>query len=349
MARCRDIFDRIKSLGERAIDEFIEQRASEELFLDFKRSSDNGSSVTLTDIDRKNLSKAISGFGNSEGGVIVWGIDCSRDRDGADVAKEKISIENVARFVANLQGAVSGCTIPPHSTVEHYPLEIDPSGKGYAVTLIPSSVYAPHQTVKPPQYYIRAGSDFVPTPHQVLAGMFGRRPQPHIYPMFILAPVKYENNTLIVNCGIMITNGGPGIAEDIFFSAMIHSKAGENCVVSWSILDNRNWSGQVVYDTHMSLISNDSFRLPPDSFVHTLSLEVRFEPPFTEPLLVKSNIGCSGSPSSKLVFNSKSETIAQLYDDFFKKLDTDDLTSDYETDLVRKILGIPELDNQNEA
>lgn len=349
MARCRDIFDRIKSLGERAIDEFIEQRTSEELFLDFKRSSDNGSSAKLTDTDRKNLSKAISGFGNSEGGVIVWGVDCSKDRDGADVANAKIPIENVARFVGNLQGAVSGCTVPPHGTVEHYPLEIDSSGNGYAVTLIPSSVYAPHQTVKPPQYYIRAGSDFVPTPHQVLAGMFGKRPQPHIYPMFILAPVKYEKRALIVNCGIMITNGGPGIAEDIFFSAMLHSNAGEKCVVSWPILDNRNWSGQVVYSRHMSLISNDGFRLPPDSFVHSLSLEVRFEPPFKEPFLVKASIGCSGSPSSKLVFNSENETIAQLYDGYFKKLNANNLTPDYETDLVRKILGIPNLDNRNEA
>ena len=41
MERCRDIFNRIKDQGLEAIKSFIEDRTSEELFLDFKRSADN--------------------------------------------------------------------------------------------------------------------------------------------------------------------------------------------------------------------------------------------------------------------------------------------------------------------
>jgi len=51
--------------------EFIEERYTEELFLDFKRSSNNGRDKKLSQTDRQNMAKAISGFGNSEGGVLV--------------------------------------------------------------------------------------------------------------------------------------------------------------------------------------------------------------------------------------------------------------------------------------
>ncbi|MFH1780621.1 MAG: hypothetical protein ABH841_01245, partial [Candidatus Nealsonbacteria bacterium] len=66
MSRAKDIYERIKSSGLDAVKAFIDARESENLFLDFKRSSDNGGGKKLHDNDRKNLSRAISGFSNSE-------------------------------------------------------------------------------------------------------------------------------------------------------------------------------------------------------------------------------------------------------------------------------------------
>ena len=66
----------------------------------------------------------------------------------------------------------------PHPMVRHQPISTT-SDQGFVVTYIAKSYDAPHQSLKPSlQYYIRAGSDFVPTPHAVLAGLFGRRRQP---------------------------------------------------------------------------------------------------------------------------------------------------------------------------
>jgi hypothetical protein len=42
MGRVEDIFEKIKREGESAIDEFILVRQAEELYLDFKRSADDG-------------------------------------------------------------------------------------------------------------------------------------------------------------------------------------------------------------------------------------------------------------------------------------------------------------------
>jgi hypothetical protein len=143
MERCREIYDRIRSEGTLALENFVADRQAEELFLDFKRASNDGADAKLTNSDRKNLSKAISGFGNSEGGVVVWGVDCSLDTDGADVAKALVPIENPRRFASLLQGAISGCTIPPHSKVENHVID-DNNGRGYVITLIPKSDAVPN-------------------------------------------------------------------------------------------------------------------------------------------------------------------------------------------------------------
>src|SRR6266436_455080 len=120
MNRAEDLFEKLSSGGEIAIDELIATRKAEELFLDFKRSADNGTSRRLHDTDNKNFGKAISGFGNAEGGVIVWGVDCSRGKDGADVASMKVPLKDAAGFASRLEGAVSRCTIPAHSGVRSF-------------------------------------------------------------------------------------------------------------------------------------------------------------------------------------------------------------------------------------
>src|SRR5688572_6921061 len=104
MNRAEDLFKKLTESGVAAIDELIATRKSEELFLDFKRSADRGAGPHLHDKDRNNLGKAISGFGNSEGGVIVWGIDCSKGVDGADVASMKFALGDAPAFASRLEG-----------------------------------------------------------------------------------------------------------------------------------------------------------------------------------------------------------------------------------------------------
>ena len=99
MGRAEDIFERLEKVGEEAIDEFIRSRKSEELFLDFKRSADSGGGGRLNQTDRNNLSRAIAGFANSEGGVVLWGIDCRPGPGGADVARSKFPMNDCRAFV----------------------------------------------------------------------------------------------------------------------------------------------------------------------------------------------------------------------------------------------------------
>ena len=99
MSRAEDIFQKLVYFGEDAIDEYIVNMQTEELFLDFKQAISIGKNgTTLHKDDRKNLAKCISGFGNSEGGVVIWGVECSRDMEIGDVAKAKVKVKTFIAF-----------------------------------------------------------------------------------------------------------------------------------------------------------------------------------------------------------------------------------------------------------
>ena len=59
-------------------------------------------------------------------------------------------------------------------------ISVDENGAGFVATYIPKSELAPLMTTIGNTFYIRSGSNNVPAPYSVLAGMFGRRPQAEI-------------------------------------------------------------------------------------------------------------------------------------------------------------------------
>lgn len=325
MGRPEDLFQRLTEHGEEAIDELIADRQSEELFLDFKRSADNGAGKKLHEDDRKNLAKAISGFGNSEGGVVVWGVDCRPDQVVGDVASSKVPIDNPKRFKSWIEGAVSGCTVPPHPMVRHHAIESS-SGRGFVATYIAKSYYAPHQCLKPSlQYYIRAGSDFAPTPHAVLSGLFGRRPQPSVFPMWsIVEPSRVEAEGEVgVDCGLGIFLGshGPGIARELYVNVTFITPRGRTR--GWMNPDQTNWSCNNAYGPVRQLVSNDSLKLAPQAMTEAINLKVIFVPPFEGNLYCKIVFGHEGSPTQVIEKTVAKEVIQSTYEKFMRLWDQD--------------------------
>lgn len=311
MGRAEELFERIIAGGQVAIDEFITTRTSEELFLEFKRSADNGNGIRLHQHDRDHLAKAISGFGNSEGGVIIWGIDCSRTTDNADVAHTRVPIVNPTRFKSWLEGVVSACTVPAHSGVRHHAIPVD-ANNGYVVTLIPTGYGAPYQAIYKKQYFIRAGSDFAPTPHEVLAGLFGRRPQPHVFYMYSVSKAVFDRDAIKVSLGVKIANNGPGIADNMYLNIMCLSVPGDTCEISLEPTD-KNWGGYMVHEMAMNLIANVGVRLAPEAQHQPLVIHVALAPPFTRDLHIKGMCGAGNSPPYRFEFRNSSQKILELH------------------------------------
>ena len=309
--RAEELFQQFIDRGETLIDEFIAQGTTEELFLDFKRSATNGEGKSLDTKDRNNFAKAISGFGNSEGGVIVWGVDCRENKEGADLPEKTVPLINPPRFKSWLEGAASGLTVPPHGSVRHHAVVGSDGKSGFVATLIPKSDHAPHQTTTDSRYMMRAGSNFLPVPHSVLAGMFGRRPQPRVIHQFLTDKATVgPGQTLGLQIGIMLVNSGAGIAEQMYLNLNVWSSP---CEIEFNNPDADRWDGNFGFGRIWNLISKDGVRLAPGARIMPISMTMTFKLPFTERLSIDGQCGAAGAETLPIKMEASAESLTESY------------------------------------
>lgn len=307
MSRAEDIFQKLIYFGEDAIDEFIINQQTEELFLDFKQAVSIGKNyTTLHRDDRKNLAKAISGFGNSEGGVIIWGVECSRDLEIGDVAKSKVKVKNVHRFLSWLENAISGCTIPSHNKVRNHIICCDENGDGFLATYIPKCDIAPLMTTGNNIIYIRSGSNNVPAPYAVIAGMFGRRPQPNIDLLVgnrklevlqnadedILYPKSIDNppaEYVKLSFALQASNSSNVIARELYLSCNTIETGSEYNRVRF--LNYNQMDAISGIEGQLNLITRPELRLPPRGIIRFCNVELILSPYIEDDFRLEGVIG----------------------------------------------------------
>jgi predicted HTH transcriptional regulator len=101
----------------------------ESTYFDYKTTPGLEAKQLRTD-DKKNLAKAVSGFANTGGGVLIWGVE-----DGTLNLK---AIPSVEEFASKLIDLVSKATEPVVLGIDRDILKLA-NGSGYVVILIPSS------------------------------------------------------------------------------------------------------------------------------------------------------------------------------------------------------------------
>jgi hypothetical protein len=292
MGRAEELFLRIKHGGATEISRMITEEEVEELFLDYKRAATVTPFRKLDVSDRKNLAKAIAGFANSEGGVIVWGVDCRQNPPHGDVPTGPIPITNPNAFKSLLEGSITGLTLPAHPGVENVVLQINGQTDGFVVTHIPVGLNVPYRTLGDrEEYYIRAGSNFVPTPHAVLAGLFGRAPHPELEIVVKYSGPMSRNRPCRLGFGIYARNTGRGIAEDIFFSA--ETKLPEACQANFATTEH--WEAWSI-GNRRTLVSNSFPRLPPGSENMIVDLILTFGQPVTGDVVIDLTCGARNGP-----------------------------------------------------
>lgn len=346
MGRAEDIYRRIVEGGVEAIHGFVRDRESESLFLDFKRSRDGGVNGRLHDHDRNSLAKAISGFGNSEGGVIVWGVECSKKGKG-DVASELIPIDDVKLFISLIEGAVSGCTLPPCSRIENIVVINDGENRGFVVTYVPKSNDAPHQVVGDNRYYMRAGSSFSPVPHGVLAGMFGRRPQSNVSVHFSLGNQVSSGNYFQFSMTVSAYNDGPGIAYDPFFLVAFESGPSNGAVdIGIEILDYKNWYLIDIASVRTDAMSRDGFRIAPKSICPLFRYSFVVKGDVDRDILIKMQSGSSNGRRYSFNIESCKENMNSLYSEYLKASRNGVVDFDFLSDLSGKYLHLDNIREQ---
>jgi Putative DNA-binding domain len=150
-----EIADDILTRGEAAIDQMIVENREEALHLEFKTlASNNG----LNRDDRKVIAKAISGFCNAEGGLLIIGIETKRV-DGIDIAAKMRPVNEPGRLQNLIRAALPEMLSPQHNSisVESVVCSGNPD-QGYILVVVPTSDNRPHMNLLE-QRYFRRGSD----------------------------------------------------------------------------------------------------------------------------------------------------------------------------------------------
>ena len=311
MSRARELFDRLRHGGTDALVALIDDREPESFFLDFKRSEDDGQGNKLGRSDNKNLSKAISGFANASGGVLVWGVDCRRDPASGNEVAIPHRLVDAKGFETRLQSAVSRSTIPAFGGVEFVSFpEAEGSLAGFVAMLVPQSSIGPVRAQVGEQYYIRSGSDFVPVPHDVLAGMFGRAPQPRIdinlsqYQSMLVA----QSDRLTVVFGIVAVNLGSVLGERPYVS--LAWEGGDEYAVQLQSPDEAHIKVRRGLLPCASVLTQEDFVLPPNAGEELCKLFCRFSASQPAAFALEVVLGVRGAPPLRVTLAARPEEIA---------------------------------------
>jgi hypothetical protein len=120
-------------------------------------------------------SEALAGFANTQGGVLVWGIDARKDTTtGVDAASGLSLAPNPNALKSRLYELHAEATDPPvlGVEIEAYTIPNSPS-EGFVVCFIPESPFRPHRAEHANKRFpIRAGDDFKNAPVSLLRNLF---------------------------------------------------------------------------------------------------------------------------------------------------------------------------------
>ncbi|MBH0199373.1 MAG: ATP-binding protein [Nitrospira sp.] len=163
----------------------------------------------LDESDAWQFSRALSGFANSDGGVLVWGIETDKE-ERASVLKP---ISSVADFEARLKKSLLNAVQPFVDGVQIVViLEEGAAGDGYVKVLVPRSEKTPHRAMRADREYFRRSTEgFYRMEHFDLEDGFGRRPHPALVFVATLVPRRDDDPHEDVHLALL--NQGRGLAK----------------------------------------------------------------------------------------------------------------------------------------
>jgi len=205
---------------EASLDALVQGRREEDLYLEFKQKADrrNGD---LSDGDRRAFSKALSGFANADGGILVFGIETAKGGEGVDRAVSLKPITDHARFRGRLLDSILNATQPVVDDVRVETIDTD-ANSGYVKILVPQSVKPPHRAILAEHlYWRRVSTGHRRMEHYELEDTFGRRLRPALRIFVELRPRPEGDPHEELH--FFLLNEGRGVARHVGFLCKLDS------------------------------------------------------------------------------------------------------------------------------
>jgi hypothetical protein len=219
-----DLIEYFKSIDFNELNRFITEKQEENIHLEFKTANFPNYNNLNKEYDKKNFSEVLSGFANSNGGIIVWGIKAKENEKKQDVAFQKKPIKQLTKFL-NLLNRLEGQAVTPIVTgIIHEKIEIG-NDEGFIKSYIPSSEYAPHMAnYSNKHYYKRSGDSFYICEHYDIRDMFNRKLNANLELVVSESTNKYQSgNKMIYEKTISLVNTGRNLAKAPIMKVNINS------------------------------------------------------------------------------------------------------------------------------
>ena len=217
-----NLYDRLNDYGD--IDTLINDGATEHLHLECKTS--RGGSVNQG--TQAEIAKALSGFGNSEGGVVIFGVNTDPDsHSGYDVLAQVSRIPNVDKFRLNMQSIIPELTTPALQGTRSKVLKKKPEDSaGICLLYIPQHVGDPLRTASgQQQFYLRAEKGHIKLPYSLIRSMFASTQGPDLF-VTIPKPLCKRSDSGEWTVAFSVANLSSAVARDA--AAMIDMASIEN-------------------------------------------------------------------------------------------------------------------------
>ncbi|MHB0866435.1 MAG: AlbA family DNA-binding domain-containing protein [Thermoleophilia bacterium] len=200
------------------INELIEMGESEGLHLECKSPQQ----PRLTKGTIVHLAKAISGFSNTAGGLVIYGIGTTKHtHSGLDVLSQIESLANCKTYEQQVKRAIPTLTTPSILSFQtSHILEKKDDKRGVVIVYIPGNNGDPVQSVKDDLFYLRTGDEFSVAPHEVIKKLFSANESPDLFPVFLGGLVKTEADGTW-KIPIVVGNSSSAVADNVTVSVTI--------------------------------------------------------------------------------------------------------------------------------
>ena len=168
------------------------------------------------------LARALSGFSNTAGGVVLWGVATTpHSHSKLDVISYLEPVGNCAAFEKQVRAVIPTLTTP---SVLHYDTKLIKRRKtdkhGVIAAYIPLALGEPVLNAMDNVFYFRSPKAFVPAPYELIKRLFAATDVPDVYPQF-----SKELVTLEADGSWLIVNRSAAFAEDVDVSVIIENPA----------------------------------------------------------------------------------------------------------------------------
>ena len=203
-----------------SLESLIEGAEAEGLHLEAKAPSD----PRLSRDQRESLAKAVSGFSNTAGGIVIWGMSTTRHaHSGLDVLTQIEPIGSCRQFMQQVQRLLPTLTTPPVLTAVSKVLTARLGDtRGVVLTHIPHRVGEPVLSNSDNVFYWRSGDEFRAAPYEIIQRLFAFSESPDLVP-YVDDRLVTMNEDGRWSIPIGVQNNSRAIAEHAHVSIVIEN------------------------------------------------------------------------------------------------------------------------------